>query len=157
MISPLGGACSRFAMWTRRLPPSPNWKRNYDEHAAHALLLAKEYFDAKHVLAKLIGRSVRPLNCDRIEPAANGDPCSFSPRATSNIRPPTRGRIVVWGMMARSPFGGMIWQVLHYLVPLRQLGFDVWYVEDSDELVYDPVTFDLTAELRAERATIRKK
>jgi hypothetical protein len=58
--------------------------------------------------------------------------------------PVTRGRLVVWGMMARSPFGGMIWQVLHYLIPLRQLGFDVWYVEDSDELAYDPVTFELT-------------
>jgi hypothetical protein len=67
----------------------------------------------------------------------------FAPQPV-NYPPHTRGKIVVWGMMARSPFGGMIWQVLHYLIPLRQLGFDVWYVEDSDELVYDPVTFDLT-------------
>jgi hypothetical protein len=47
-------------------------------------------------------------------------------------------------MMAHAPFGGMIWQVLHYLVPLRRMGFDVWYVEDSDDLVYDPVSFDPT-------------
>jgi hypothetical protein len=67
----------------------------------------------------------------------------FTPRPAA-YPPANRGRIVVWGMMVRSPFGGMIWQVLHYLVPLRLLGFDVWYVEDSDELVYDPVTFDLT-------------
>ncbi len=53
----------------------------------------------------------------------------------------TRGVIIVWGMLASSPFGGMVWQVYHYLVPLRRLGFDVWYVEDSDRLLYDPVTY----------------
>jgi hypothetical protein len=55
--------------------------------------------------------------------------------------PATRGKIVVWGLMASLPFGGMIWQALHYLVGLRRLGFDVWYVEDSDRVVYDPVKF----------------
>jgi hypothetical protein len=68
----------------------------------------------------------------------------FFPPQPLQYPPPIRGRIVVWGMMARSPFGGMIWQVLHYLIALRQFGFDVWYVEDSDELVYDPATFELT-------------
>jgi hypothetical protein len=48
------------------------------------------------------------------------------------------GRIVVWGLMASLPFGGMVWQVLHYLVGLRRLGFDVWYVEDTDRVVYEP-------------------
>jgi hypothetical protein len=45
--------------------------------------------------------------------------------------PPTRGRLVVWGLLAAYPFGGMTWQVLHHLVGLRRLGFDVWYVEES--------------------------
>lgn len=49
-----------------------------------------------------------------------------------------RGTIVVWGLFASLPFGGMTWQALHYLVGLRRLGFDVWYVEDSDRVVYDP-------------------
>src|SRR4051794_933033 len=63
------------------------------------------------------------------------------------VYPPCRGgKIVVWGMMARAPFGGMIWQVLHYLIPLRRMGFDVWYVEDSDELGYDPQSFERSAE-----------
>lgn len=35
------------------------------------------------------------------------------------------------------PFGGMFWQVLHYLVGFRRLGFDVWYVEDSDRFIPD--------------------
>lgn len=61
----------------------------------------------------------------------------------------TRGKIIVWGMLASSPFGGMIWQVLHHLVGLRQLGFDVWYVEDSERLLYDPVTYWPTTEYAA--------
>ena len=52
-----------------------------------------------------------------------------------------RGKIVVWGLMGSLPFGGMIWQALQYVVGLRRLGFDVWYVEDSDRVVYDPVSF----------------
>lgn len=63
--------------------------------------------------------------------------------------PITRGQIIVWGLMANSPFGGMIWQAYHYLVPLRKLGFDVWYVEDTDEYSYDPVTFMPTWEPQA--------
>ena len=43
-----------------------------------------------------------------------------------------RGTVVVWGLLANSPFGGMTWQVLHHLEGFRRLGFDVWYVEDSD-------------------------
>ena len=57
--------------------------------------------------------------------------------------PATRGTIVVWGLLASSPFGGMIWQVLHYLVGFRRLGYDVWYVEDSERpLFYDLTTYD---------------
>ena len=51
--------------------------------------------------------------------------------------PRPAGRIVVWGLLAHTPFGGMVWQVLHYLVGLRRLGFDVWYVEDADQMMLD--------------------
>ena len=61
--------------------------------------------------------------------------------------PVTRGEVVVWGLMASYPFGGMTWQVLHHLAGLRRLGFDVWYVEDSDEPVYDVTTYWLTTEV----------
>ncbi len=63
--------------------------------------------------------------------------------------PATRGEVVVWGLLASSPFGGMTWQVLHHLVGLRRLGFDVWYVEDSDQPFYDPYTFDHVYDLPA--------
>lgn len=55
--------------------------------------------------------------------------------------PATRGSIVVWGLLAGYPFGGMTWQALHYVVGLRRLGFDVWYVEDSSRALLDPVNY----------------
>lgn len=54
--------------------------------------------------------------------------------------PARRGKVIVWGYLASYPFGGMTWQVLHYLAGLRNLGFDVWYVEDTDAEVRDPDT-----------------
>lgn len=62
--------------------------------------------------------------------------------------PAKRGKIVVWGLMGSHPFGGMTWQVLHYLVGLRRLGFDVWYVEESDAPMLDPIQFWPTVDYR---------
>lgn len=67
----------------------------------------------------------------------------------SKYPPADRGVIIVWGMLAASPFGGMTWQVLHHVVGLRRLGFDVWYVEDSDRYLYDPVTYCRTSNYQA--------
>ena len=40
---------------------------------------------------------------------------------TSKPYPPiARGRIVLWGMMGALPFGGMVWQVVHYLRALQR-------------------------------------
>jgi hypothetical protein len=49
----------------------------------------------------------------------------------------TKARVVVLGIMARSPFAGVAWQVLHYLEGLRRLGYDVYYVEDTGDWPYD--------------------
>jgi hypothetical protein len=38
-------------------------------------------------------------------------------------------KIVVLGMMAKVPVPGVIWQTVHYLVGLRRLGLDPYYVE----------------------------
>src|SRR5438552_8626712 len=38
-------------------------------------------------------------------------------------------RIVVLGMMSKTPVAGVVWQTVHYLVGLKKLGYDVWYVE----------------------------
>jgi len=63
--------------------------------------------------------------------------------------PARRGKVVVWGMLAAFPFGGMTWQALHYVGGLRRLGFDVWYVEDSDGSLLDPVTLWETSDYSA--------
>lgn len=55
--------------------------------------------------------------------------------------PVSKGEVVVWGLLGGAPFGGMTWQVLHHVVGLRRLGFDVWYVEDSDDPVYDVTNY----------------
>ena len=55
-----------------------------------------------------------------------------------------RGRVVVLGMMGRTPFAGVAWQALHYLEGLRRLGFDVVYVEDTDDWPYDAVRNTIT-------------
>ncbi len=62
--------------------------------------------------------------------------------------PAKRGVVVLWGLLGSFPFGGMTWQVLQHVVGLRQLGFDVWYVEDSDKHPYHPRTFQRTSNYR---------
>src|SRR3954451_3638035 len=48
-------------------------------------------------------------------------------------------RILFAGIIARYPFGGVTWCSLMYLLGLRALGHDVWYVEDTGECGFDPV------------------
>lgn len=49
-------------------------------------------------------------------------------------------RIIVLGYMVRFPQGGMAWSNLQYLLGLKELGHDVYFVEDSDDYpcCYDP-------------------
>jgi len=57
-----------------------------------------------------------------------------------------RKRIVVMGFMGSMPIAGVIWQHIHYVVGLRRLGHDVYYIEDSARLPYNPETFEVTEE-----------
>jgi hypothetical protein len=45
--------------------------------------------------------------------------------------------LVVLGMMGRTPFAGVAWQVLQYLEGFRRLGYDTYYVEDTGDWPYD--------------------
>jgi hypothetical protein len=47
-------------------------------------------------------------------------------------------KVVLAGIVARYPFGGVTWCSLMYLLGLRALGHEVLYVEDTGECVYDP-------------------
>src|SRR5215212_250653 len=46
--------------------------------------------------------------------------------------------IVLAGVMGRYPYGGVAWCSLNYLLGLRKLGHQVWYLEDTGECNYDP-------------------
>ena len=50
------------------------------------------------------------------------------------------------GFMGSMPIAGVIWQHVHYLVGLQRLGHDVYYVEDSARLPYNPETFEVNDE-----------
>lgn len=52
-----------------------------------------------------------------------------------------RLRIIVLGYIVRGPLGGMTWHHLQYVMGLRDLGYDVHFVEDSGDAswcCYDP-------------------
>jgi len=48
-------------------------------------------------------------------------------------------KILLAGIIARYPFGGVTWCSLMYLLGLRALGHEVFYIEDTGECVYDPI------------------
>src|SRR5260370_26317207 len=55
-------------------------------------------------------------------------------------------KIVVMGFMGSMPIAGVIWQHVHYVVGLKRLGHDVYYIEDSARLPYNPETFEVNDE-----------
>ena len=57
-------------------------------------------------------------------------------------------QLIVLGMMGRMPLAGVVWQVLHYLEGFRRLGFDVYYVEDTETWPYDPEQNTVTDDCR---------
>src|SRR5512138_1622354 len=62
----------------------------------------------------------------------------FSMNSVTN--PGSRLRIIALGYIVRWPLGGMVWSNLHFLMGLRDLGHEVYYLEDSDDYAscYDP-------------------
>jgi hypothetical protein len=57
---------------------------------------------------------------------------------------PRKGKIIVFGILFWYPLAGVTYQFLHYLIALRRLGYDPYYVEDSGRWVYDPRINDLS-------------
>ena len=48
-------------------------------------------------------------------------------------------RIIVTGLIAQYPLGGLTWHYLQYVVGLKQLGHDVFYFEDTNQYPYNPI------------------
>ena len=67
-----------------------------------------------------------------------------------------RKRIVVMGFMAGIPIAGVIWQHLHYIAGLQRLGHDVYYIEDSARLPYDPIRQEITEDCALPAATLSR-
>jgi hypothetical protein len=57
---------------------------------------------------------------------------------------PTKGKIIVFGILFWYPLAGVTYQFLHYLIGLRRLGYDPYYIEDSGRWIYDPQINDLS-------------
>ncbi|HET6810036.1 MAG TPA: hypothetical protein VFH50_03405 [Acidimicrobiales bacterium] len=55
-------------------------------------------------------------------------------------------KIALAGIIGRYPYGGVAWCSLMYLLGLRRLGHDVWYLEDTGECNYDPVANTLATD-----------
>ncbi len=61
-----------------------------------------------------------------------------------NRKPPSKGKIIVFGILFWYPLAGVTYQFLHYMLGLRQLGYDPYYIEDSGRWVYNPLINDLS-------------
>ncbi len=48
-------------------------------------------------------------------------------------------RIIVAGLIAQYPLGGLAWHYLQYVLGLARLGHDVYYLEDSGGWPYNPI------------------
>jgi hypothetical protein len=49
-------------------------------------------------------------------------------------------RVIVLGIVGRTPVAGVAWQALHYIEGIRRLGHEVYYVEDTQAWPYNPET-----------------
>ncbi len=58
------------------------------------------------------------------------------------------------GFMGSCPIAGVVWQHIHYLVGLIDMGHDVYYVEDSARIPYNPETFDTSEDYSHATAVI---
>lgn len=70
------------------------------------------------------------------------------------MAPETKGRIIVFGILFWYPLAGVTYQFLHYLIALRRLGYDPYYVEDSGRWVYDPRRNDLSPDAEGNLAAV---
>jgi hypothetical protein len=52
---------------------------------------------------------------------------------------PSQLRIIVTGLVAQYPLGGVTWGHSQYLLGLTRLGHDVYYLEDSGQWPYNPL------------------
>ena len=67
---------------------------------------------------------------------------------------PTKGKIIVFGILFWYPLAGVTYQFLHYLIGLRRLGYDPYYIEDSGRWIYDPRINDISGDATGNIAAV---
>jgi ABC-type multidrug transport system ATPase subunit len=72
----------------------------------------------------------------RLEPSPSGTSAALDAHAAPAGMAAVK--ILFAGIIARHPFGGVTWCSLMYLLGLRALGHEVFYIEDTGECIYDP-------------------
>ena len=65
------------------------------------------------------------------------------------MSPLPKGKVIVFGILFFYPLAGVTYQFLHYLIALRRLGYDPYYVEDSARWIYDPRLNDISPDVTA--------
>lgn len=70
------------------------------------------------------------------------------------LQPPRKGVVVVSGILFWYPLAGVTFQFLHYMLGLRRLGYDVYYIEDCGHPIYDPVLNDLSPDVTRNLDTV---
>jgi hypothetical protein len=55
-------------------------------------------------------------------------------------------RIIVTGLVGQYAFGGVAWDYLQFVEGFRQLGHDVFYLEDTEMWPYDPIKNTVSAD-----------
>src|SRR5216117_3543276 len=61
--------------------------------------------------------------------------------------PSGKGKIIVFGILFWFPLAGVTYQFLHYLLGLRRLVYDPYYIEDSGRWIYDPGINDFSPDV----------
>jgi hypothetical protein len=57
-------------------------------------------------------------------------------------------RIIVTGLVGQYAFGGVAWDYLQYVEGFRQLGHEVFYLEDTEMWPYDPIQNTISEDCR---------
>ena len=65
-----------------------------------------------------------------------------------------RPKIIVLGILFWYPLAGVTYQFLHFLLGLRKLGYDPYYVEDSARWIYNPNLGDSSPDARPNIDTV---
>ena len=65
-------------------------------------------------------------------------------------------RVIVTGLIATYPVGGVAWDYVQYVHGLAALGHDVTYLEDTGQWVYSPATQTFSDDCRENVAFLRR-